>query len=466
MSDLIEQKIISAIFSSQRIALDFSSNYDLDLFINPIHKDLISKIIPYIKLYKTRPTKESLIEKHSSDDNFISKLNAFEILPYDEANFPFDLDQQKRKSAKQKLTDIRDSLFNDSLDDINSNVKLINKSISAIKALDGKKAFERKVVKDYVDTFTHDYIEKYKNPELGKGILTGYSMLDYVKNGLRPSDLIIIAGATGSGKSQLMSNMAIQIWMQNNTIETKPDSFTKGYNIAYFSLEMPYQDCFQRFMSRVSNSNSYGIRDAKLSPGEAQAVKQACKFMKKYPYNFDIIDVHRGFSVNELESLYQEILSDYIPDVIFIDYLGLMEDADTGSDDQDWLKLGVLAGKIHEFARTYNIPIVTAVQLNRIDPKAKSQIGLHRIGRSALIATHATLIIQIETREDEHNYDDFIYHIIKNRHGASNISHAIYKDFKTSSIIDKQFDIQSFEAWTPSEDISQDVSDILGQEDD
>ena len=466
MSDLIEQKIISAIFSSQRIALDFSSNYDLDLFINPIHKDLISKIIPYIKLYKTRPTKESLIEKHSSDDNFISKLNAFEILPYDEANFPFDLDQQKRKSAKQKLTDIRDSLFNDSLDDINSNVKLINKSISAIKALDGKKAFERKVVKDYVDTFTHDYIEKYKNPELGKGILTGYSMLDYVKNGLRPSDLIIIAGATGSGKSQLMSNMAIQIWMQNNTIETKPDSFTKGYNIAYFSLEMPYQDCFQRFMSRVSNSNSYGIRDAKLSPGEAQAVKQACKFMKKYPYNFDIIDVPRGFSVNELESLYQEILSDYIPDVIFIDYLGLMEDADTGSDDQDWLKLGVLAGKIHEFARTYNIPIVTAVQLNRIDPKAKSQIGLHRIGRSALIATHATLIIQIETREDEHNYDDFIYHIIKNRHGASNISHAIYKDFKTSSIIDKQFDIQSFEAWTPSEDISQDVSDILGQEDD
>lgn len=263
--------------------------------------------------------------------------------------------------------------------------------------------------------------------------------------------------------SMFMNNIAVQIWMQGNTLETPPDQFKKGYNVTYFSLEMPYEDCFRRSMARIADVQEYGIRDAKLSRAEAKGLSKACKFMRDYPYEFDIVDVPRGFTVEQMELMFEEIKSEYIPDVIFIDYLGLMEDV---TDGEDWLALGKLAGKVHEFSRAHSIPIVTAVQLNRLSPEFKKNeakaIGLHRIGRSALIATHATAIIQLETRVDEQTHDDFIYHFIKNRHGQSNKSHSISKNFNKCSIIDKPYDIDSAESWTSGEDISEDVSDILG----
>jgi len=167
--------------------------------------------------------------------------------------------------------------------------------------------------------------------------------------------------------------------------------------------------------------------------------------------------------VEQMEIMFEEIKADYLPDVIFVDYMGLMEEL---SDGDDWLALGKLAGKIHEFARAHSIPVVTAVQLNRIDPANKKNeakaIGLHRIGRSSMIAHHATVIIQIETRQDEETHDDFIYHVIKNRHGQSNKSHSVWKNFNKCSIIDKPYDVDAQEAWTSSEDISEDISDLLG----
>jgi replicative DNA helicase len=187
--------------------------------------------------------------------------------------------------------------------------------------------------------------------------------------------------------------------------------------------------------------------------------------MKNYPYTFDIIDVPRGFSVEQLEMSMEEIKSNYTPDVIFIDYMGLMEDA-SDSDEDDWLTLGKIAGRIHEVARSYQIPIVSAVQLNRMAPGSKNTVGMHRIGRSSLIATHCTAIIQIETRVDEARYDDFIYHIIKNRNGESGKSHTIYKNFSHCSLIDKQYDCEDMKLWTQDDNIGIDVSDILGNLDD
>ena len=111
-----------------------------------------------------------------------------------------------------------------------------------------------------------------------------------------------------------------------------------------------------------------------------------------------------------------------------------MEDKDAIGDD--WLKLGYIAGKLHEFARTYGVVICTAVQLNR--PKGKDTsdiIGLHRIGRSSLIMHHATVGIQIETRHGEEGFDDMIYHIIKNRNGECG-KHLLRKDFSCATLVD------------------------------
>lgn len=459
--------VLKAVVSCKKIALDFSHSVDENIFLSSEANILAKTFINYIKNYKNKPTLKVLIDKYSKENDLINLIKAFfkkvdEGEEYDESNYAYDLEKLIKTHNTSKLNSIKEFMNTSDISDVTSTIRNIEREIGAIKATSGEKAYERKTLKNYADQFRDNYIEKVNNPEVGVGILTKYSFFDYIKNGLRPADLIIIAGETGSGKSTFMNNMAVQLYMQDNKVDTPIDQYTKGYNVTYFSLEMPYDDCFRRTISRIADVPSYSIRDGKLGKAEAKGVSKACKFMKNYPYEFDIVDVPRGFSTEQLEIMFEEIKTEYTPDVIIIDYMGLMEDVESNSDD--WLKLGKLAGKIHEFARAYAIPVITAVQLNRIDPEKKKSesksVGLHRIGRSSLIAHHATAIIQIETRIDEEIYEDFIYHIIKNRDGQLG-SHSVYKNFSKCSIIDKPYDVETANAYTTNEDISADLSEII-----
>ncbi len=461
----LEFSILNAISQHQRLALDFSSSYDENLFESDDAKKLARAFIEYIKTFKSRPSQKAMLDKYNTDDAFCETIEAFfeasDETEYNQDDYKYDVDRLKHKYGESRLEAIKDRLNQEGLEDVTGTIRAIEKEIGSIKAANGQKAYERRVIKNYIDDFRNLYVEKAKNPDLGRGILTGYSFFDYIKNGLRPADLVIIAGETGAGKSQFLNNMAIQTWMQGNTVDTPPDQFKKGYNVVYFSLEMPYEDCFRRSMARIADVQEYGIRDAKLSRAEAKGLSKACKFIKEYPYEFDIIDVPRGLTVQQMETMIEEIKSDYTPDVIFVDYMGLMEGP---GDADDWLALGKLAGQLHEFARIH-FPVVTAVQLNRIDPANKKSdiksIGLHRIGRSSLIAHHATAILQIETRQDEESHDDFVYHFIKHRGGSLGKGHSICKNFSKCSIIDVPYDVDTMESWTSSEDISEDISDIL-----
>ena len=417
MNDL-DFSILNAISKHQRIALDFSYSSDENLFTSTSAQTIGKAFLSYVKSFKSKPSRKVMLDRHNTDDALCDVINKFydraDTTDYNESDYAYDISKLKQVYGENRLKIIKDRVNAGNLTDVTGTIRSIEKEIGAIKAANGQRSYERKKVRNYIDSFRELYIEKTKNPDLGKGLLTGYSFLDYIKNGLRPADLIIIAGETGSGKSMLMNNMAIQMWMQKNNFGTPKGEYSKGCNVTYFSLEMPYEDCFRRTMARLADVPEYGIRDAKLGKQEARGVAEACRFAKAYPYDLDIVDVPRGFSVAQLEVMFEEIKSEYIPDVVFIDYMGLMEDLE--SDADDWLKLGNMAGKIHEFARAHAIPVVTATQLNRIDPGHKKteskSIGLHRIGRSSMIAHHATAIIQIESRIDEETHDDFIYHII------------------------------------------------------
>lgn len=465
--DNLETSVLNAISSHKRLALDFANIADEQIFSTPEARVLGRSFLNYIKTYKSIPTRRVLLDKHSDDQDMCNHISTFfdkvEGVNYDESEYAYEIEKLKQNYGERRLEKIRNRLNKGDIADVTGAVREIEREIGSIKAINGQRAYDRRTLKNNTSNFKENYKEKLKNPDLGKGILTGYSFFDYIKNGLRPADLIILAGETGSGKSQFLNNMAIQMYMQKNRIDMKPEEFGPGCNVTYFSLEMPYDDCFRRTMARMADVQEYGIRDARLGKAEAKGVGQACRFIDSYPYEFDIVDVPRGFSTEQLEIMFEEIKADYIPDVVFIDYMGLMEDM---GDADDWLALGKLAGKIHEFARAHAIPVVTAVQLNRIDPSHKKSevksIGLHRIGRSSLIAHHATVIIQIETRPDEETHDDFIYHIIKNRHGQANKSHSIWKNFEKCSIIDKEYDVDAARIWTPSEDISANIAEIVG----
>lgn len=249
-------------------------------------------------------------------------------------------------------------------------------------------------------------------------------------------------------------NMALQIWLQNNTVEMV-DNFGPGHGVLYFSLEMPFKPCLNRVLGRLSNNPTKKIRAAKLNEEEAGRLKQSLRFIQKYPYQFEIIDIPRGATMESLELLYEEAKALYDPKVVVIDYLGLM-DYEGGGEMEDWLKLGKISEKIHEFGRVHDLITLSAIQLNR--PKSgkdEDKIGLHRIGRSALIMQNANIGIQIESRPNEKKYPDMYYHLIKNRDGELDKARLI-KNLACGTLLDEKVeeDPTTFEMRDP-DDISE-----------
>jgi replicative DNA helicase len=474
-------RVLKAITSDNRLALDFINTHDASVFLGE-SKQVGKAICDYIKTYKIAPTKRVLVDKYKSNNTLVGQIeNLFEILPgvdFNPNEYYYDLDKIKQNYAETKFNALKDDLRFHDKEGIDGTMNKMEQMLQDIKRIRqaGKRVYTQKTLDEYLPEFHEEYVAKIENPLLGQGVLSGYSYLDYVTNGLQPAEMLIIGGETSSGKSMFLNNIAIQMWMQKNTISTDSNQYNGGCNILYFSLEMPYKACFKRTLARLADVPMYGLRDSKLTKAETESLNLASRFIKKFSERgpkFEIVDIPRGVNAAQVEERYLEARQKFdprYPTVIFIDYLGLMEDE--SADGDDWLKLGKIAGKVHEFGRAYNVPIATAVQLNRPNKSKTAEpgenIGVHRIGRSSLIMHHANIGVQIETRKDEWLRDTFLYHIIKNRDGELG-KHEISKRFANAAIFDVPYvapDRDEYggymSGFNDEDDISDQVKKMLG----
>lgn len=436
-SDL-DLEVLKVVFDSKKNALDFASECDEKIFAKDLWR--FSKLtIDYIKVYKDSPTRRVLIDSFAKDNESLQKYingvcDQIDAAHPNEKEFRHNLKCLKDRYSKQLIDSLKDSLLGqDGESSPEQNIQFIQSIVAKVKGLYKTKVFDQKTVRESVDEFVARYSAKMKDPNFGKGILTGYSFIDFQTNGLKPAELFLVAGESGAGKSVLLMNLAIQMWLQGNKVTDK--EFKKGYNVLFFSLEMPHEQCLNRLVSKLGDISYRGIRDGNLLTEDMDKLKQTLKFMKRYPHEFEIIDIPRGATAEQLELIFNEAKNRFNPDIVVVDYLGLM--SSDSKEDQDWLQLGEIAASLHEFARVYNVCVLSAVQLNRMaGGKGKESgdgIGLHRIGRSAMIAHNANVVMQIEKRVDESNYPDMILHFIKNRDGEL-IKGKLLKDFSRCAL--------------------------------
>ena len=264
--------------------------------------------------------------------------------------------------------------------------------------------------------------------------------------------------------SMILNNVAKQIWLQENALDTPPDKLVRGYNILYFSLEMPYQDCFIRFLASLANVPQRSLSKSSLSSEEEQRVKKAYEFIKMYQQNgyyFDIVDVPRNLTIEEVELRYHDAMLRYRPEIVVVDYMGLMHNTALAKE-QDWLKMGAIAASLHEFARAYDCAVITAAQLTDLKRQGSQgsqeegrRVGVHRWGRSSLIMHNVNLGIQIETRNNERSFSDLKIHVVKNRKGPLGQGNLI-KNFANASLIDVPFDQREMPG-----DVSANIPDLI-----
>lgn len=465
-TEQLQLEVLKGLVTSKKAALEFVGEIDVTKHnvFSPELWNFANIAVNYIKVYKDIPTLKILIEKSGKatdtkiSDSIKNIWNKIESINFEEKEFKFNVEKLKQKFAEQQILTLQQKIskLDYSTLNIDKTVADMQKTIQSINSVGKQQQYINVDVKDYLQTFSDSFNAKKNNPDLDKGIISGYSYFDFATNGIKPADMVLIAGETGFGKSLFLNNIAIQVWLQDNNPFEEPKS--KGKNIIYFSLEMPYEDCFNRFISRLSGVPSRDIENASLSSDDFQKVKKCLQFIKKYNCKFTIVDITDACA-NDIEAILTDAQEKY--DAVFIDYIGIMK-TNTPSEDQDWLKQGVIAYETRAIARKHSIPIFSAVQLNRKSNSKESSdnIGLSRLARSSTIATHATHIIQIESRQNEEKYPDFIYHLIKNRKGPKGKG-VLIKNLSCATLLDHKEDHDNYDNFfTDQYDISKEMEDL------
>src|SRR5580658_665855 len=100
------------------------------------------------------------------------------------------------------------------------------------------------------------------------GVTSGFTEIDRLLGGLQPSDLLILAGRPGMGKTALGTNMAFHAARAFVEDMASGAEFPRGAPVLFFSLEMAAQQLSARILSEQTEIEMWKIRNGRLSEAE------------------------------------------------------------------------------------------------------------------------------------------------------------------------------------------------------
>ncbi|MBM3328758.1 MAG: replicative DNA helicase [Calditrichaeota bacterium] len=195
-----------------------------------------------------------------------------------------------------------------------------------------------------------DYIDRlYQRQDTQlTGIGTGFTKLDDLTGGFQNGELIIVAARPSMGKTALGLDMA-----RNAALR-----FGKG--VGFFSLEMASIAICLRMLSAASSIEHNRIRNARgLNQTEFARVADAAGKLSEM--NFHIDDTG-NLNITELRARARRLKQQHNIDIIFIDYLQLMQPPKADNREQE---VAQISRALKGLARELDIPVVAMSQLSR-----------------------------------------------------------------------------------------------------
>lgn len=191
--------------------------------------------------------------------------------------------------------------------------------------------------------------ERFNSGESVTGIKTGLSDLDAMTNGLQDTDLIILAGRPGMGKSSKAMNIAENAAINENKV------------VAVFSLEMPKKQLAERMISSIGRIDQNRIKTGKFEPDDFDRMMGAVKKLKDSKL---FIDDTAGISPSYARSKLKKIEREHgSVDLVVIDYLQLMQIK--GYKEGRTNEVSEISRDLKAIAKEFNCPVIALSQLNR-----------------------------------------------------------------------------------------------------
>ncbi len=222
-----------------------------------------------------------------------------------------------------------------------------------------------------------------------QGISTGYAQLDELTDGFKKQEVTILAGRPGLGKTALSLNFAYNV-------------AKLGHSVAYFSLEMGYQELCNRMTSARSLVDLNKIHRGQLSRGEDRVkISSAIKELAEANiYVDEPLDKSLSSVCNKARELANSLKDKPNPlGLIIIDYIGMMTLSTAKKNDSRADEIRIISGALKTLARELNLPILVLAQFNRDVEKRGGKPNIADLRDSGSLEQDADVILLLH-RDD------------------------------------------------------------------
>jgi replicative DNA helicase len=206
-----------------------------------------------------------------------------------------------------------------------------------------------KSMKDCVIEATHRLEKAMENRGALDGLLTGFADWDRMTGGLHRTELTVLAGRPGGGKTSLAMNVAANVAVD----QKRP--------VGVFSLEMSQETLTTRLLCAAARVDLKAARKGELTQANLSALATAASRLAASPVH---LDDQSDLTLAELRAKARRLKSQHAVELIVLDYIQLVIGSEGGRDENEEQRLSNVARALKATAMELDIPVLAMSQLN------------------------------------------------------------------------------------------------------
>jgi len=284
------------------------------------------------------------------------------------ANANYYISIIKAKHLRRKMIETASSVVEKSFDEgtYPDPLSVLGEAESAFLDIDGKAGSTLPWSQAVEDSFRR--IDKMfsSNGQTFEGLSTGLTHLDEKLQGLKNSEMIVIAARPSVGKTSLAMNIAesVALGRDMNNVPVKTDG-GKRHPVMIFSLEMPVESLTKRMLAGRARINMWRL-NRNLCPKreKEQMTEQLCGAVSELKDAPIYVDDSANLDIMDLRARARRAKRSYGIELIVIDYLQLCR-CDEKAKQGRVLEVSAISQHIKAMAKELKIPVIVLSQLSR-----------------------------------------------------------------------------------------------------
>ena len=288
---------------------------------------------------------------------------------------------------RRELVLISDNLSSETLDAKEQTAeKIIENTEKSLFDLAERGSFSQSFLKfnQALDQTIETATQAMKSDKGIVGVPTGLTDLDEKLGGLHKSDLVILAGRPGMGKTALATNIAYHA--AQNIMSRQEKS-----SIAFFSLEMSSEQLSTRILSEQARIKSDDIRKGKVTEEEINRYIEASRNIYNLPL---FIDETPAITIATLSNRARRIKRLFGVSLVVVDYIQLMRAPSSNRNDNRVQEVSEITQGLKALAKDLKVPVLALSQLSRaVEQRDEKKPQLSDLRESGSIEQDADVVM-------------------------------------------------------------------------